>query len=369
MTTIESPQFVELERELIDEFVACFQENVEEIEHTVQTLEHEVTPELINELFRSMHSLKGNCRMVFLDAIVEVIHQLEEIISEMRQGQLPYQPMFGVFFMSIIGYVETLMGQLASDGEGDGDLYQALLSVIERVRSAAPGNVNKVIDEGLDELLAGPQEEGEAPKISSAIPSYFEPGQDTDIQYFRFLSRQLMQTDLYPSDRQKNELELCATINREMEMPVDSEQLEAAVLLHNLGMAFVPDELVHKHEDKLNKEEQKVLAAHVATATQLLHRFGGWEEATQIVLNHHEHFDGSGYPFGKTEGEIPVGAKILAITDAFFEITSERADRSHKKSVFEGVRYVNAHNGSLFDPACVEAFNMAVRQIYISKGK
>ena len=370
MNTITCPQFVELERELLDEFVACFQENVEEIERTVQSLEKEVSPELINELFRSMHSLKGNCRMVFLDAIVDVIHELEEIISEMRQGDLLYQPMFGVFFMSIVGYVETLMGQLASEKEADGRLYEALLKVIHKVRDASPGNVNRVIDEGLDALLSGPKADvEETTRISSGIPSYFSPGQDTDIQYFKFLSRQLNLTGLYPKDRAEKELYLCMEINKELGGLVDEEQLEAAVLLHNLGMAFIPPELIHKHEEDLNKDEQKILAAHVATATQLLHRFGNWATAAEIVLNHHEHYDGSGYPYGRKGDEIHQGAKIIAVSDAFFEITAERSDQPHKKSIFEGVRYVNSYNGTLFDPSTVEAFNMAVRHIYISKGK
>ncbi|AZZ90202.1 HD domain-containing protein [Hahella sp. KA22] len=367
MKPITCPQFVELEKDLIDEFVACFQENVEEIEHTIQTLEHQVNPDLINELFRSMHSLKGNCRMVFLDAMVDVIHELEEIVSDMRKGELPYQPMFGVFFMSIIGYVETLVGQLASDHTADGDLQESLLKVIAKVRNASPGNVIAVINEGLDELLSGPKDAGEAPRPEAAMPSYFAPGKDSDQQLFRFLARQLDQLSIYRKDRTQKELELCTAINAELGGPINEEQLSAAVLLHDLGMAFVPVGLAHKHEEQLSREEQKIMAAHVATSSQILHRFGGWEDAAQIVLHHHEHYDGSGYPFGVSGKEIPMGSKVLAICDAFFEITSEREDRSYKKSLFEAVRYVNSYNGSLFDPDCVEAFNMAVRKLYIAK--
>ncbi len=367
MTKITCPQFVELEKDLVNEFVTCFQENVEEIEQTVQSLEHEVTPDLINELFRSMHSLKGNCRMVFLDPMVDAIHQLEEIVSEMRQGELPYQPMFGVFFMSVIGYVETLIGQLTSDGEADSDLHQTLLKVIIKVREAAPGNVNKVIDEGLDELLSGPAAPGGDAGAPAGLPSHFLLSQDEDLQFFRFLSQQIDQLSIYRKDRTQKELELCQEINRELGGIVDEKQMIAAVLLHDLGMAFIPPALIAKHDNDLTKEEQKILSAHVATSAQILHRMHHWEEAAQIILHHHEAYDGSGYPFGQRADNIPVGSRILALCDAFFDITSERADRSYKKSLFEAVRYVNSCNGTLFEPACVEAFNLAVRNLYISK--
>ena len=367
MTKITCPQFVELEKDLVNEFVTCFQENVEEIEQTVQSLEHEVSPELINELFRSMHSLKGNCRMVFLDPMVDAIHELEEIVSEMRQGELPYQPMFGVFFMSIIGYVETLIGQLASDNEADGDLQQSLLKVIHKVRDAAPGNVNKVIDEGLDELLSGPLTPQELAGAPAGVPSFFLLGQDDDLQFFRFLSQQIDQLSIYRKDRTQKELELCQEINRELGGIVDEKQMTAAVLLHDFGMAFIPPALIAKSSSSLTKEETKILAAHVATSAQVLYRMHHWQEAAQIILHHHEAYDGSGYPFGQRADDIPVGSRILALCDAFFDITSERADRSYKKSLFEAVRHVNSYNGTLFEPACVEAFNLAVRNLYISK--
>ncbi len=367
MTKITCPQFVELEKDLINEFVACFQENVEEIEQTVQGLEHDVSPEQINELFRSMHSLKGNCRMVFLDPMVDVIHELEEIVSEMRNGDLPYQPMFGVFFMSIIGYVETLIGQLSSDQEADGDLQQSLLKVIQKVREAAPGNVNKVIDEALDTLMAGPASETVETSAPSGIPSHFLLGRDDDFEFFRFLSRQIDQLSIYRKDRTAKELELCSEVNRELGMIVDPKQLEVAVLLHDLGMAFIPPTLMNKNSEALSREEQKIVSAHVASSAQILHRMSGWHEAANIILHHHEAYDGSGYPYGLSGEDIPVGSRVLALCDAFFDITSEREDRSYKKSLFEAVRHVNSCNGTLFDPACVEAFNMAVRNLYISK--
>ncbi|WP_020406727.1 HD domain-containing phosphohydrolase [Hahella ganghwensis] len=367
MTKITCPQFVDLEKDLINEFVACFQENVEEIEQTVQSLEHDVSSEQINELFRSMHSLKGNCRMVFLDPMVDVIHQLEEIVSEMRNGDLPYQPMFGVFFMSIIGYVETLIGQLSSEQEADGELQQSLLKVIQKVREASPGNVNKVIDEALDTLMAGPAGEVEEASTPSGLPSHFVLGRDDDMQFFRFLSRQIDQLSIYRKDRTQKELELCNEVNRELGMIVDQEQLEAAVLLHDLGMAFIPQTLMSKGKNSLSKEEQKIMSAHVATGAQILNRMAGWHEAASIILHNHEAFDGTGFPYGLSGEDIPVGSRILALCDAFFDTTSEREDRSYKKSLFEAVRHINSCNGTLFDPACVEAFNMAVRNLYISK--
>ena len=77
--------------------------------------------------------------------------------------------------------------------------------------------------------------------------------------------------------------------------------------------------------------------------------------AANIALNHHERFDGSGYPYGLSGQEIPLMARIVAIADVFDALTSARP---YKKawSQRDASQYISQHAGSLFDPECVNVF-------------
>jgi putative two-component system response regulator len=77
--------------------------------------------------------------------------------------------------------------------------------------------------------------------------------------------------------------------------------------------------------------------------------------AAQIALTHHEKWDGSGYPHGRKEEEIPLVGRIVAVADVFDALTSERP---YKKAwpVAEAKEHIIKENGRHFDPACVDAF-------------
>ena len=84
--------FTTLDPEIIDDFYACLKEAIEEIELCCHRLDTQHNQGDIDDLFRSMHSIKGNCRMVFLDPFVDLSHKLEEIVSDIRDEKYQYQP-------------------------------------------------------------------------------------------------------------------------------------------------------------------------------------------------------------------------------------------------------------------------------------
>ena len=96
------------------------------------------------------------------------------------------------------------------------------------------------------------------------------------------------------------------------------------------------------------KRHPKIGADIVAPVIKLTH-------VAPIIIAHHEKFDGSGYPYGLKGDQIPMGARILAVVDAYIAITDERVyrkARSHKEAMAELVK----HSGSQFDPTIVDAF-------------
>ena len=76
-----------------------------------------------------------------------------------------------------------------------------------------------------------------------------------------------------------------------------------------------------------------------------------------MVHQHHERFDGEGYPNAIAGADIDLGASVIAVADAFYSLTHDRSDRGFKKSLRRSITEINKCNGTQFSPVVVEAFN------------
>jgi HD-GYP domain-containing protein (c-di-GMP phosphodiesterase class II) len=105
----------------------------------------------------------------------------------------------------------------------------------------------------------------------------------------------------------------------------------------------------------LNDPEWRIVSEHPKIGQVILEQAGALRDAATIVLHHHEWFDGRGYPHGLAGEEIPVGARIVAIADAYEAMVAGRPYRgaiSHEAAIAE----LRRHGGMQFDPHLVEAF-------------
>jgi len=363
MTTC--PAFSNLDQEIIADFSECLRENIDAIENCINLLDTENDPELIHRLFRDMHSFKGNCRMVELDPVAKPIHALEELVSEMRQGIRKYNSLYGDFFMSIILRIETMIQSLSSTGEILGEPQVLMLELINEVLACKSEQDNLVVNKALNSLANASKEAREANKnVEAEIPKTPKPLDD--LAFFKTLSLQLDELDIYKTGRTEALLNLCLLTNEELDEPVCSEQLTAAVYMHDIGMAFVPSTILEK-PSKLDQDELKIIENHINVGTQMLKKIPGWEIASEIVNQHHERYNGSGYPQGLSGEKINPGAMILALADTFYAVTHERADRTFKKSLFTATSMINGETGRLFNPSYVEAFNNTIRNRYLKR--
>jgi putative nucleotidyltransferase with HDIG domain len=131
--------------------------------------------------------------------------------------------------------------------------------------------------------------------------------------------------------------------------------LEHGALLHDIGKIGVPDAILLKR-GSLTDEEWIHMRKHVEYGIQIVRGIDFLEGASQVVAQHHERFDGSGYPKGLTGDTICVGARIFAVADAVDAITSDRpyrAGRPFDAAVEELTRCTGKH----FDPLVVNAFS------------
>jgi response regulator RpfG family c-di-GMP phosphodiesterase len=129
--------------------------------------------------------------------------------------------------------------------------------------------------------------------------------------------------------------------------------LEHGALLHDIGKLDVPAAILTKSAP-LDDEEWQVVRRHPQVGYDLLKRVPAFDGAAELVLAHHEAFDGSGYPGGLKRDEIPLGARILAIADAYDSMTHPHTQRPPMQPAL-AMNEIERCSGSQFDPRVAEA--------------
>src|SRR6476620_1681199 len=136
--------------------------------------------------------------------------------------------------------------------------------------------------------------------------------------------------------------------------------LEFGSLLHDIGKIGVPD-LILRKPAKLTEEEWVVMREHPMHGQQILRGIEFLQGASRVVAQHHEKWDGSGYPLGLQKEEIDICARIFAVADAFDAITSDRVYR-RGKSYEAASQELDDWAGKQFDPKVVEAFHRVPKE-------
>lgn len=124
--------------------------------------------------------------------------------------------------------------------------------------------------------------------------------------------------------------------------------------LHDIGKVGIPESILCK-SGPLNELEWIVMRSHPHVGAKIVEPIPFMGDAVEIVRSHHERYDGSGYPHGLRGEDIPLGARIFAIADAFDAMTSDRPYR-RALPIEEAIDRIRAGAGSQFDPGCAEAF-------------
>ncbi len=161
--------------------------------------------------------------------------------------------------------------------------------------------------------------------------------------------------DSYTSGRSKRITFYSTEIAKKLGLSsIDVGKVELAGMLHDIGMIGVSDDVLYK-VDELTQEEYDEIKEHINYSVKILEDIKQLKDVVEIIRCHHENYDGSGYPAGLRGEEIPVGARIIAVGDAFDSIISDRVYRQ-KNNYEEALEEIKKGSGNHFDPVVVRAF-------------
>jgi putative nucleotidyltransferase with HDIG domain len=135
------------------------------------------------------------------------------------------------------------------------------------------------------------------------------------------------------------------------------DTLNFAGQLHDIGKIGIRDDILLK-PGRLTDDEFEKIKDHPVIGANILEQLGLWEKERQIILRHHERVDGSGYPDGIKQQNIPFLARILSVADVYDAMASDRAYRKKMEDPVI-IKIINEGDGSQFDPDVVAAFNQA----------
>lgn len=171
--------------------------------------------------------------------------------------------------------------------------------------------------------------------------------------------------DSFTSGRSKRITYYSILIAKQLGMSmIDIGKVELAGMLHDIGMIGVSDEILYKI-DALSQEEYDEIKKHITYSVKILEDIKQLKDVVEIIKFHHEKYDGTGYPFGISGEDIPIGSRIIAVADAFDSIISNRIYRN-KVELNEALSKIRETSGTHFDPVVVKAFEDCFESVILT---
>ncbi len=185
----------------------------------------------------------------------------------------------------------------------------------------------------------------------------------TYLHTIKVLAQAIDARDHYTHSHSENVLKYATAIAREMGLSAkDVETIGDACQLHDLGKIGVEDNILGK-VTALTETEWTQIRRHPVTGAQILKPLTFLNDVIELVRQHHEHYDGSGYPDGRRGEDIPQGARIIHLADAYEAMRSARSYRKIPLTKEAAIQEIKRNSGTQFDPGVVEAFLQVLDKI------
>ncbi|MEA2022150.1 MAG: HD domain-containing protein [Candidatus Caldatribacteriota bacterium] len=195
--------------------------------------------------------------------------------------------------------------------------------------------------------------EGAAVAINNA--QLYQKIQDSYFEIIKALAQAIEAKDPYTHGHSIRVMEYANLITQKLDLPVkDKESIKFAAVLHDIGKIGI-SEIVLNNSDKLISEQYNEIKQHPIIGQNIIQPIELLEPIQPLIRHHHEWFNGNGYPDGLSRENIPFGARILAVVDAY---DAMKSDRPYRKSLSEerAIQELKHGSGSQFDPDLVKIF-------------
>ena len=234
-------------------------------------------------------------------------------------------------------------------------IVQPLATIVGRLRASEQSGL-------LGELRLGPGAVKEIRELAesfnhaaSAIRKSKEDLQRAYLEFTGSLASALDARDSYTAGHSHRVSEYSCAIAERLRLSTEEvREIRIGALLHDIGKIGIADSVLQK-PGKLTKEEFSLIQLHPTIGRHILEGVNGFQPYLGIVELHHENWDGTGYPHGLSGENVPLGARIVHVADAFDAMTSNRPYR-RGTSVSEAFSILNRFSGTQFDPTIVTAF-------------
>ena len=191
--------------------------------------------------------------------------------------------------------------------------------------------------------------------LHNDLKKSYEQLKRSEVDTIATLARALEAKDLYTSGHSERVTKVALAIADEMKLPREKKEvILRSGMLHDIGKIGLEDSILNKKEE-LTEDEWRAIKMHPLKAFEMLKPLKFLSAVRDAILSHHEHYDGSGYPYGLKGPEISPEAMILAVADAFDAMNSRRAYREplDKKDI---IAEFNKLRGSKYAPEVIDAF-------------
>lgn len=348
----------DLDQETIDELILSIQEALDEVEPALELLASEPDrADVLNDLFRNLHTIKGNFRMCFLDPFTDYVHEVEDTVSEVRKGRLRFSPVLKDALLLGLDKLRDYMERLRSQGEVDTAAMRAWGHNFQQLANSSAEQVDALAQQLFDLNVSGTTPDPANDASGDSL--------DQDLAFFKSTALKLDQRLPKRAGRTDRLLTLIDALYASNTLGVPRAQLEAAVYLHDIGLGVISSSpnLVIAPRPGEPPEQEKYLN-HPMIGSQFLAKYPQWQEAADIIAQHHEYLDGSGYPNALAGEQILPGAQLLGLLSDFCDLQSLHAELGEKRAVLKALFEINADSGKRYNSDFITALTLAIRAIY-----
>jgi response regulator RpfG family c-di-GMP phosphodiesterase len=371
-----SDAMLEIDQGIIKDFIDEFSDMYDLIMSSIEVLEdpNKYNSSSINSIFRGVHSIKSNLRMVGLQDLSNIVHHLENILDEIRQNKTPYITEYGDIIRLVLdetrnsaqkyfnhepmigelGYIANAIEYICKNPQNRKEAAEIALKLLDPFKKGEIIKQNLTANTTVKKQKASPTTAND-----NTYPYIID-----DLNFFKQIATLIEQRNQIPEGKMDLVNKVASKMNELGNFVVAQIQLQAAAYVYHWGMSILPISIITKKE-MLDDVEIDIVKRCPEVAAALLQDLPFWQPAATIVSQCRERPDGLGYPNKLAKDVICDGAKILAIADAFAAILyAKQYQRLTMRTIMAVILEINNDADRQFDKYWVDIFNQSIKNLH-----